>query len=64
MKFLIVEDEEGLSKSISLYLTGEGNICDHAATYEQGYQKLSLYDYDCVLLDLTLPDGEGLQLLK
>ncbi|MBC8984911.1 response regulator transcription factor [Pedobacter sp. N36a] len=64
MKFLIVEDEEGLRKSIDQYLTAEGNICDWASSYEQGYQKLSLYDYDCVLLDLTLPDGEGLQLLK
>lgn len=64
MKFLIVEDEEGLSKSMSQYLTAEGNICDHASTYEQGYQKLSIYDYDCILLDLTLPDGEGLELLK
>lgn len=64
MKFLIVEDEEGLRKSIDQYLTAEGNICDWAATYDQGYQKLSIYDYDCVLLDLTLPDGEGLQLLK
>ncbi|WP_068407064.1 response regulator transcription factor [Pedobacter cryoconitis] len=64
MKFLIVEDEEGLRNSINQYLTVEGNICDHASTYEQGYQKLSIYDYDCILLDLTLPDGEGLQLLK
>lgn len=64
MKFLIVEDEEGLRKSIDQYLTAEGNICDSASNYEQGYQKLSIYDYDCILLDLTLPDGEGLQLLK
>lgn len=64
MKFLIIEDEEGLRKSIVQYLTVEGNICDWASTYEQGYQKLSIYDYDCILLDLTLPDGEGLLLLK
>lgn len=64
MKFLIVEDEEGLRKSIDQYLTAEGNICDSASNYDQGYQKLSIYDYDCILLDLTLPDGEGLQLLK
>ncbi|WP_448104439.1 response regulator transcription factor [Pedobacter panaciterrae] len=64
MKFLIIEDEEGLRQSIDQYLTAEGNICDCASNYEQGYQKLSIYDYDCVLLDLTLPDGEGLLLLK
>jgi DNA-binding response OmpR family regulator len=64
MKLLIIEDEESLRRSIHQYLTAEGNICDSASNYEQGYQKLSLYDYDCVLLDLTLPDGEGLLLLK
>lgn len=64
MKFLIIEDEDGLRKSIDQYLTTEGNICDWASTYEKAFQKLSVYDYDCILLDLTLPDGEGLQLLK
>lgn len=64
MKVLIIEDEESLQKSIYQYLTVEGNICDCCSTYENAFQKLSIYDYDCVLLDLTLPDGEGLQLLK
>ena len=64
MKVLIIEDEESLQKSIYQYLTVEGNICDCCSTYESAFQKLSIYDYDCVLLDLTLPDGEGLQLLK
>ena len=64
MKLLIVEDEESLSRSISQYLTAEGNICDVALTFDQAIEKISLYDYDCVLLDLGLPDGEGLELLK
>lgn len=64
MKVLIVEDEESLQKSIYQYLTAEGSTCDCASTFDSAYQKLMIYDYDCVLLDLTLPDGEGLQLLK
>ena len=64
MKLLIVEDEESLRRSILQYLTAEGNICDAAATYDQAVEKINLYDYDCVLLDLGLPDGEGLDLLK
>lgn len=64
MKFLIVEDEGGLRNSIERYLTAEGNICDWASTYDSAHQKIAIYDYDCVLLDLTLPDGEGLMLLK
>ncbi|PTX09815.1 response regulator receiver domain-containing protein [Sphingobacterium faecium] len=46
------------------YLAAEGNICDSASTYDQAYQKISIYTYDCILLDLTLPDGDGILLLK
>ncbi len=64
MKILIVEDEPDLSSAIKDYLTSEGNLCETAATYETAYQKISLYSYDCILLDLMLPDGDGLKLLK
>ncbi|MEJ2880206.1 response regulator transcription factor [Pedobacter sp. GR22-6] len=64
MKLLIIEDEESLRRSILQYLTAEGNVCDMAATYDQGIEKVSLFDYDCILLDLGLPDGEGLELLR
>ncbi|MGX5691308.1 response regulator transcription factor [Arcticibacter tournemirensis] len=64
MKILIVEDEVSLLKSIKDYLTHEGNICESVSRFETARQKLSLYDYDCVVLDLMLPDGEGMQLLK
>ncbi len=64
MKILIVEDELDLSSAIKDYLTSEGNLCETSATYETAYQKISLYSYDCILLDLMLPDGDGLKLLK
>lgn len=64
MKLLIIEDEESLRRSILQYLTAEGNICDIAATFDHAIEKISLYAYDCVLLDLGLPDGEGLELLR
>ncbi|MET3114310.1 DNA-binding response OmpR family regulator [Pedobacter sp. CG_S7] len=64
MKLLIIEDEESLCKSIHQYLTGEGNVCDVASTFDHAYQKIAIYDYDCILLDLGLPDGEGLDLLR
>ncbi|MGY4386470.1 DNA-binding response OmpR family regulator [Pedobacter sp. UYP24] len=64
MKLLILEDEESLRRSILQYLTAEGNICDVAATFDQASEKISLYEYDCILLDLGLPDGEGLGLLR
>jgi len=63
MKILIVEDERALYESIFTYFTGEGNICEHAADFETASAKIELYTYDCILLDLGLPGGEGLDLL-
>lgn len=64
MKILLIEDEEQLSKSILAYLKNEKYSCDLAENFEKAQEKLELYEYDCVLLDITLPDGNGLQLLK
>ncbi len=64
MKILIVEDEEALSSSIATYLKQENYLCEIAATYAQALEKIDYYDYDCLLLDISLPDGNGLQVLK
>ncbi|GHT71434.1 DNA-binding response regulator [Bacteroidia bacterium] len=64
MKILLIEDELTLAQSITAYLSGENYLCEHAATYSDANERISLYDYDCILLDLMLPDGNGLQLLE
>ncbi|MFW0715397.1 response regulator transcription factor [Pedobacter sp. N23S346] len=64
MKILIIEDEQSLRESILSYLKGEGNICEVATTYRSALEKINLYSYDCVLLDLTLPGGDGLKILS
>jgi DNA-binding response OmpR family regulator len=64
MKILIIEDEPDLSSAIKEYLTTQANICEAALNFETAYQKISLYNYDCILLDLMLPDGDGLKLLE
>jgi DNA-binding response OmpR family regulator len=64
MKVLIVEDEKELSQSIVTYLKGENYICDVAPDFETARQKTESFDYDCILLDITLPDGSGLTLLE
>ncbi|PKP22442.1 MAG: DNA-binding response regulator [Bacteroidetes bacterium HGW-Bacteroidetes-21] len=64
MKILLIEDEHVLAESISKFLTQEGFLCELAKTYESGIEKVCIYDYDCVLVDITLPDGNGLQILK
>lgn len=64
MKILIIEDESQLVKDINNYLSQEGYICEVAQTVKEGEEKVSLFEYDCILLDITLPDGNGLKLLK
>lgn len=64
MKILIIEDEPELSKSIATYLSSENYLCEIAADYTRALQKIEDFDYDCILLDLTLPGGSGLDLLR
>lgn len=63
MKLLIIEDERELSNSIVTYLSSENYLCEQAFTYNEAKEKIDLYDYDCVLLDLMLPGGNGLDIL-
>ena len=64
MKLLIVEDERKLSDSIVTYLNGEKYFCEQAFTYDEAKNKINLYEYDCILLDLMLPGGSGLDILR
>jgi DNA-binding response OmpR family regulator len=64
LKVLIIEDEEGLRESIEEYFTGDGNICETANSYQTAMVKVNLYRYDCILLDITLPGGNGIEILK
>ena len=64
MKLLIIEDEPALSKSIAAYLAGESYLCEFADTFAKALEKIALYSYDCILLDLMLPGGSGLKILE
>ncbi len=64
MKVLIIEDEKELSDSIATYLKSEDYICEVAGDYNKALDKIEVYDYDCILLDITLPGGNGLNILK
>jgi len=64
MKILVVEDEELLRSSLNEFLSHEGYIHESAATYILADEKIDLYNYDIVLLDLGLPDGDGISLIK
>jgi two-component system response regulator QseB len=64
MKILLVEDEPALRSTLIEALRQGGYVVEVAADYTQAYEKIKVYRYDCVLLDLTLPDGNGLDLLR
>lgn len=64
MKILIIEDEEQLVKSIVLALREEGYVCETAYSAAEATEKILVYDYDCILLDINLPDGNGLKILE
>ena len=64
MKILIVEDEIEILKTTCDYLKNEEFICEKAETYFDAEDKIISYDYDIVILDINLPDGNGLDLLK
>lgn len=64
MKILIIEDEKQLAASIKAYLEGENYLCELASTFLEALEKVNTYDYDCILLDLMLPGGDGLKVLE
>lgn len=64
MKILVIEDEPSLRELIQNSLEKERFIVETASCYTEGIRKVEDYDYDCILLDIMLPDGDGLTLLK
>jgi DNA-binding response OmpR family regulator len=64
MNLLIIEDEIELSGSINKFLSEEGYVCEQAFNFNDASEKLGVYEYDIILLDITLPGGNGLDLLK
>lgn len=64
MNILIVEDEKSLAKELSQFLSKEHYLCDVAHTGKDASEKIAVNLYDFILLDLGLPDYEGLDLLK
>src|SRR5690606_23478820 len=63
MKILIIEDEEDLLDAITSSLLKEYFLIESASDYHTAMDKIQMYDYDCILLDIMLPGGSGLELL-
>ncbi len=64
MKILLIEDEKDLAKSIVDFIGKEDFIVEAVNDYSTAEEKINLYEYDCTLVDLMLPDGSGLDIVK
>jgi len=64
MKVLIIEDEKELRHDMVSYLSQEGFLCESAKNYSEAVDKIGVYEYDCYVVDIMLPGGTGLDLVK
>ncbi|WP_028979599.1 response regulator transcription factor [Sporocytophaga myxococcoides] len=64
MKVLIIEDEKELRYDMVSYLSQEGFLCESAKNYSEAIDKIGVYEYDCYVVDIMLPGGTGLDLVK
>lgn len=64
MQVLIIEDERSFRDSISDYLKHNGYECTSVGTYKKGLEKCINFIYDCILVDVGLPDGNGIDLIN
>lgn len=64
MKVLVVEDEKNLREVIVSSLKKENYVVESASTYHEALMQICDYDYDCIILDIMLPGGSGLELLR
>ncbi len=64
MKILIIEDEIEIATSIKNYLSSNDFVCESASSLKIAIEKIDLYSYDCILLDLMLTDGDGFKILE
>ncbi len=64
MKILIIEDEPDLRKVVQASLETANHLVEYAVDFKTGLKKIEDYQYDCILLDIMLPDGNGLDILQ
>ena len=64
MKILLIEDEHELGESIQNYFSTNDFVCEWVSNKKNAIDKIYSFEYDCILLDLTLPDGDGFEILS
>ncbi len=64
MKLLLIEDEHTLLETMLAYLTAQGYLCETAANYREALDRIDFHEYDCVIVDIGLPYGSGLDIVR
>ncbi len=64
MKLLIIEDELSLRDSIQQYMETQGYRCETASNFKEAMDKIDFYEYDCILIDIGIPQGSGFDIVK
>ncbi len=64
LKLLIVEDEGHIREPMKQFLCGEGHVCEECSTYASASRKIEVHEYDIILIDIMLPGGSGIELIK
>ncbi len=64
MNILIIEDETDLRTSIVSYLQQSGFVCEAAQNFRTAMEKIASHEYTCVIVDIGLPDGDGLKVIE
>ena len=64
MKLLLIEDEKDLGETMTNFLLKEGYVCEWVTKANDAKEKVAMYEYDCILVDIGLPDGNGLDVIK
>jgi len=64
MKILLIEDHEPLRHQVSQILSGQGYVCEEAGNLREALEKVAVYEYDLLIVDINLPDGSGLDVIR
>lgn len=64
IRLLLIEDDTHIAEGLSFLLEKEGFVVETAFTAEEGMRKIECGDYHIILLDVTLPDGNGFELFR
>jgi DNA-binding response OmpR family regulator len=64
MKILVIEDNVELLNDIQHFLAQEGHVCEIAPDYHSAYMKVGIFPYDILVVDIALPDGSGLDIIR